>query len=789
MVTAIISENTTKLVIYKDGAFNEVSGTAFQIVKKYDDNTLFATDDGNIHKIELDNSFTKSQLHDATGASLGCNFFDLNSEYLVKAFSGTGIVYQKNTNGYTTNTANNFSADGNYPVALNCNNEIFYVNNAELRKRTALDQSTYAGKLLVAGTTPTRMIADEQYLYYIINNTNKIYKIDHTIDNPSPQELTINQIDKDFYLGNPTAPKGISFRGNNLLISSENTVQEYKLDNNQLTFTGFAIASDKTAYNRIGKSASDVYKCGSTVAALDDFKLTVFTNENGADRYARENYKNYLLTSFTAYLPKKLALGKSKVLLSDANHSLKLLDYTVDPTEDGFLTDVSSPSNSIINGLTYQSGVFYVIAYNGTNTDVYSLNESDGSYSLNLVKTENGYDATSIAVDVYGNVILSSGTNVIKLDKANGYATSILSDGLTNVRKIQTDLGGGIFVLDGSQLKYLVNDSFIAININAPSQAIKSFAMDFIDGNVYFIYDNAEYVGLSVNISNIALDDLKVTADYKITDVKASDSLKTVKAKDGANVYSVSVNGESLIFNGLIPSGNKYLHVCELEHVEKHASVKLHALAGADGIVLIDKTQANVSSLETSKSAENKAFVTTDVCGYFLPIITENGEYALTQNTAQVRIKKGTEILPLKTLSFLDNEFYYAEFSVGEVKTFGYVPKAFTVAVLSEDFTWNNYQIERVNATEFFSDSSLKTLHQIKPSLENGEKIRIISTENDVCKILVSDGNGGYLEGYISAKDIKNEPNTAVRNILIILAVSACVCGTTAYFVIKKKEL
>ena len=429
-----------------------------------------------------------------------------------------------------------------------------------------------------------------------------------------------------------------------------------------------------------------------------------------------------------------------------------------------------------------------MVAYNGTNTDVYRLLENGST--LELVKTVSNFDAISLETDVYGNIYLSSGTNVIKLDKSNGFTVSELATSFTSVKKIQTDLGGGVFVLDQNKLKYVVENSVVDINVSSPSSSnlIKSFAMDYASDKVYFIYENEEFIAFSDNLPNIALSDLKVIDEFKITGKSAIEDLQTVKAKDGANVYSVTTSDTEFNFNGLTPSGEEYLLVCEIEEVRTHASVKMLAVAGENGIFLIDKTQAIVSTVNYLDSTAKSAFVTTDVNGYYFPIITENGEYALSQTDACVRITKGTEIKPLKTVSFLNNDFYYAEISVNDGKIKGYVPKAFTVEVLAEDFTWNDYRIEKVKQTEFFVDDKLTTQNQLKPTLFDGEKVRVKSIKDGVCLVLVADGNGNFIEGYIAETAIKNEPSIAIRNILIILAVSACVLGTTAYFVIRKKE-
>ena len=72
-------------------------------------------------------------------------------------------------------------------------------------------------------------------------------------------------------------------------------------------------------------------------------------------------------------------------------------------------------------------------------------------------------------------------------------------------------------------------------------------------------------------------------------------------------------------------------------------------------------------------------------------------------------------------------------------------------------------------------------------SIEDGQTIRVFSIEDSVAKIMVN-VNDVWLEGYISSSSIKDKPQTIVRNILIILAVIACSCGSISYFLLRKKQ-
>ena len=69
----------------------------------------------------------------------------------------------------------------------------------------------------------------------------------------------------------------------------------------------------------------------------------------------------------------------------------------------------------------------------------------------------------------------------------------------------------------------------------------------------------------------------------------------------------------------------------------------------------------------------------------------------------------------------------------------------------------------------------------------DGGNVRLITKNGGVALISVNTADG-WVTGYIHSQAILNEPNVAVRNILIILAVTASVCGTSTYFILRKKD-
>ena len=140
---------------------------------------------------------------------------------------------------------------------------------------------------------------------------------------------------------------------------------------------------------------------------------------------------------------------------------------------------------------------------------------------------------------------------------------------------------------------------------------------------------------------------------------------------------------------------------------------------------------------------------------------------------------------PTAKISFLGIDFYFASVDFSGQNICGYIPVAFTVEVLSEDFAWDKYTIVEIKSTVLYSDFSLETEIQ---ELSDGKQVRLISTENGICKVAVKLEDGTFINGYIKSSAIKDEPNRAIRNILIILAVTASVCGSVSFFLLRRKR-
>lgn len=799
-VTTIAQETQTLLVYYNGKYQEQINGfTAIKQVLKLDENTLLVSDAGSIYKIHLDQigvsgGTVKSALIDSvSNNNIGGNFFDLNEQYLVTAYSTTATVYSHS--GTEFSSLASFTIKDNVPIAINDNNEIFYVTVDGLYKLSTNNISLANGVRILSGISPDRMIANNEFVYYIDNS--EIYRV--PVTGGQSQKLIVNDIDAKFELGKLSAPSGISFKGDNLLISDSTlgTVQEFKIQDGTLVFTGFAIAKGKTAFNRVNGTApnAEVEKYGDTVAVLDNYKLTVINTAN-ANRYSRDNFKNYFSGSdgvLGEYMPDSFALGKTTALLvyktgtSDA--TVKLLDIN-----NGNVSSTFNISESpVIRDVCYQSGTYYILSDNGGTSTVYAFNENDFNFSDGQIIYTTTDVASVITVDTFNTIFLTNGTNVYIVKKAtegNNLGLYVCTEtvfGFNSITKLGYDLSGGLYLLNSGKITYYANGQTL-VEFSNDASMIKAFAMDYIDDRTFILCSENEFLSVNTELENVTLSDLTVPADFILhaqnADVK---NLKAYKASDGANTYIMERAGEKFSFKGLSSKNSEYLYICSITATNEYGiSATLYALADEECLIFIDQNQAVEAEISiTDCTVDTVAFTRTKVDGYYLPIITRTGSYQLINSeNATVKLNAAQSITPLYSFTFLNNEFYYASFTVDGKDYYGYIPKDYTVDVLYKDFVWDEYSIDTVNKTTLYQDATLKT--SIK-TLKDGTSVRIISKNNDVLKVAVKDGEE-WLVGYIKASALNNEPQKSIRNILIILAVVACVCGTSTYFVLRKKN-
>ncbi len=775
--------NGEKIVINDDiSTLNEILD-----VKLFNDTTLFFSANARLYSYDLQTrTYQKVQLGNSVDEPV--SYFDFNQNYLVTTYQATCKIFQITNGAFTSVSSSGIAIADGSNVAINQNNELFIVGNDGIYKTLASLPAIQTADNTLTLDTPSTLIANNDYIFYIATETGSGNKIIRRLclSDKTTTDFSLFADDSAYQLGNITSPKKISFINDNLLVLEEDCAQEFFIDDEQLIFSGFAIANDKTAYNRILSSAIKVEKVNQTVAVLDTFKLTVFTNQNQNDIYARENYKNYLLSnlSIDGITPSSFALGDGNALLyysdNETNKFVALLDFS--KGQNYLSNKITFETGVNVKDVCYQSGNYYILCdYGQAPQNVYKSTVIDGELSFSKIDNNtSSTEFTFIAVDVYKNIYLANDTTITKLNKSDDYTQIDVVATFTNVTRLQTDLLGNLFVLADGKVHCVNNSTEYSID------NVKTFALDYVDNAVYFIKNDSTVLSSTTQMDNVSILDIAVPSDYTLTNpigvTTANETLEFFTATEDANAYVVSIKEQTFTFKNLTTYSGEYVKICTVDYL---GTPKFLVFANQDDIVLIEIDHAqSVQKQKITQNLPETVFVATNVNAYYLPIINANDDFAFT-DTDKVRLNKTTQISVIHKIEFLGCKYYYAQFEFDSKTYSAYIPCKYTVEVLNKDFAWDSYEIETVKETAVYSDNDMQT--EIA-KLNKNTKVRIIEKGKTVCKIAYKLDDGTYQIGYIYTSKILDEPSIAIRNILVIIAVTACVCGTLTYFILRKRR-
>lgn len=734
-----INQNSASLLVFdgeKELDVSSLSFTDLSTIKMVNANYIYAADNGSIYRLTLSDSTVsnKEPLKNSTTTENIGSDFDYNGNYLIANNAQQIIIYTLNDT--TATQINNFTSKNKSPIAINSDNSIFYLDTDSNLCKSNIDNTEI--KIIRKNVAITKMIADTDYIYYIEGT--EVFRIStNAVATDSPQNITIT--DSDFDLGKLVAPTGLCFKESNIFVTDTNlnAIQEFRVTADSVEFTGFAIAKDKTAYNRLG-SIKDVDRYGDRVAVLSDKKITVMTVDDSFDGYDKSHFSNLFVGSAVSYF----ALGKNSLLALD-NETL-----VATTLNNGATNTITLSVSGNIKDIVYQSGCYYVAIYDGT-TRFFKILESDFSFSEYGDAVANAM--TAMAVDVFGNIITLNGYN-----------------------KVATDLKGNIYALSTDNTLYKKSGE----NMTATTLVeVSAFAMQFDKKDVYYANGNADYLFLTKTLDNVAISSLSLPDNYTVqgesVDI-SDDSVKIYKIKTdekNVNVYSFTYDeNKSLSFVDFATQESEYYPIA--------ISGGMVFLAGNGGVVMIDENQLTIET-RAFESVDKDVYVTTGVHAYYLPVITKTNLYVIKKDNTEVIFKKDDKIAVSKKITVADRTFYLA---TANSITF-YVPAEFTVDELSKDYKYDEFVWGKVKkTTAVYAEESLSNQSY---ELAKDTSIKLISKNNGVYKIAYK-VNGDWVEGYIKSSAIKDEAGTTVRNVLMVLATIACLCGSITYFLLRKKN-
>ncbi|MBQ9104414.1 MAG: hypothetical protein IJY57_04975 [Clostridia bacterium] len=803
-ICAVIQNNNELLISKNGGAFIQSSETftSLQQIKRLDENTLLISDEAKIYKIDLSTDGYPKEVLNYQAENVTCNLFDYKDGILVGNYSSNTLLYVIE-NGVAVNKSTMAGVLAGTPVCIN-QGFIYYVNTSSKLCKRSTDLSQTETELV--SLVPQKMITDGNFIYALCSDG--IYRVD--IENKTSVKLVVD-IDEGYDLGKLTTPSGLCFKGGNLLISdsTENTLQEFKISENTLVFTGYAVATGKTAYNRIGKSANEIEFNAGRVAVLNNSKkiLTVVNDING-NLFDRENFAlNLIFSSGDTFIPDTFALGENSALLVNKTaKTARIYNF-----ENKMLSDIISftenATDSQITDVTWQNGKYFISQRKWDDPEfkllVYSANELSTDFDKIIDTTINSINYPLIAVDVFENVFVTSEYDncIFKYSKTDYTVGTELSLSPTGIKKLATDLTGGLFALKESSVIYYdqVENKAHEFSLETSLKA-NSFAMSFESNKVFFIYDDLEYTAYSSNLPTLSLDEITVPTEFVIDGENgvALNDLAVYSAKDGANIYSLEQDGNAFNYKGLIQDESIYgAFICGYQYSKSfESSLGLGArqenfillvgkdISGFTQIYLMNNLDALAVQKQTFDPNTNTAYTTTGVRAYYLPIITQDALFTLKANSEILTLDKGTKITVNGAIEFLGTSFYYATVNVNGTNYSGYIPVKFTAKVLSQNYPETTFTVRKVKNTNVYLESGFTTL---LTTLTEGTEVRVLEKTDAYAKIAYL-SNGDYIIGYVSADSFLSVSNNTLRNVLIILAITVSICVTSLFLLLRKKS-
>lgn len=762
-----ISQNPNTVLIYYKGEYKtpiKIQGaTSLSQINRLSQDFLLVLNYNILYKISL-TDFSASILYDDSGTPITCTHYDIKGNYLVTVSDrvGTARIYKVNGNSVSLQSDTIKDINGNKPIAIDGTN-LIYVKDEKIYSRSIINTSGESTLLL--DVNPDNLIVNASSIYYTISNS--IYKVDKESLNNSEQPITPILLtvkndykDSDKYdLGNIETLSKISFRGDNLVVIdvSDNTIEEFSVnDDNTINFTGYAIADNKTSFNRIA-DCIDIQRAGKNVALLDNLRLMVI-NPDFENPYDVNRFTNLFVGDGIV----NFALGLNGIVYSDGI-SVKFYDLT---TKDDSQRIQDLEIEGEVVDIAYKCNKFYVICASNLDTLLYTIDET--SLQSNT-KTYTGQLFKIVEVDVFGNVYLADSTHLYK----NGSKLTQL-DGAS---KIQTDFVGNVFKCTNGNIFKLNNTSWV--KLTQITEKVSCFTLSYDEQQVYYTLSNNDFVVRDNSLGNIAINSTQLPTDFVLTGTSAdTDSLKTCNIFGNPNIFNVEAINGNFSFNRLTTKDSEYVYICDVKYND---DCIYKCLSGVNGLVLCESSNITNSTVDFTKE-EQVMFITTSVHAYYYPLTTLDGIHYLSDGTNSVLLEKHSHISVLKKCTISNRDFYFAK--INDNGVYGYVPLDFTVKTLSKHIPLLNYSIEFVYQTIAYTDEALSDAYK---SLDDGEKVFLVQEKDEVSLVLIEEDDG-FVACYISNSVIKNTPNIAIRNLLIILVVITCIAGTSTYFLLRKKS-
>ncbi|MBP5466195.1 MAG: hypothetical protein J6Y43_01355, partial [Clostridia bacterium] len=415
-------------------------------------------------------------------------------------------------------------------------------------------------------------------------------------------------------------------------------------------------------------------------------------------------------------------------------------------------------------------------------------------------KSDMQYGANEhMCIDARRNIYLTDTEEnaVFIFKKENGYAygEKIENSVAENVLSLSVDFGGGLFALEPEGIAYYSNGNRYEISLcfnGLDLSDVSSFSLSFSDKSAFITLTGDELLRYSLSLPNMSVSDIEIPADFAINGYTAEqENLTIFETVNDAELFGIAtVNPEDNIFEytgfNALPD-KQFVKVCALTLKETYETDErtLSLFVVSDGKLYIAFTEYlfNVTETCVTEPEYVKGYVATNVNAYYLPVITDGAEYALRTGNAILRLDKKTEILPVKNINFEGKDYLYSKILTESGEVYGYIPKTFTVEVLSEHANGEEFVLRKVTKTTLYKDAEMT---EKIIDIEN-VTVRVYTAHStDKTSYISVDTENGILFGYVETSAVKAQESYSIRNAVIIVAVSLSVFITSLFFILKK---
>ena len=721
------------------------------LIKAVDNDTLMLSDNTSLYTIDTTNLFGEPKQITYKNIPVLCYYFDTNDSYLVTLEGNTIHLYSlQNTNSQRVEYSS--LSDPLRPVCIDNNNVIYSIKgNNILRYDTSLPEPNAPQVVYTFTSTPTTLTSHGDFIYF--NEGALIKRID-----ANQQVATLNSpTNADFDLGNISLPINFSFNQDNILVCDSNikSIQEFKIENDSLVFTGFAIAKGKTAFNRISNSATDVERYKQTIAVLSNQRIMIIGNDENFNNFNQNCFNNIFTSELPIQEPTQIALGEKSILLADQTK------FTILNLQNNTCLNTIEIAGDI-KDVCYQGSCYYILANDLDGANMlfkFSFEEfADSQFDLQACKLND------LSSEQEASCVL--GVNVL------GEIIALSDNGVT---KICSDLLGNFYAIKNNGI-YSVNKNTKQLTLQKQYNNADSFLLSFDKKQTFILDSENEALYLENTLNNTAIDTIEVPSDFIINNNTSDGILHPYTIDTKGSLFKITANGNNFEFDSLATLEQEYLLICNIDQINRSI------LVSQSGIILANTSDLTEKQL-IATPVNQTAYVYTNVNAYYLPIITQQDSYTLKILGETIRLNKGINVLAKEKFSFLGIDYYYSSFNYNGEEFNGFIPVEFTTLSPISQTNYVTFVYEKAQKVNVFAQKDLTNKIY---TLSKGDTIRVFETANGVCKIQFQKDNL-WIDGYIE-EDAIQSPNKSIIKVLVVLASLASMCGTITYFLARKKQ-